>query len=99
MTTPAGWYPDPSDPSRQIYWNGTAWVGGPWTGPPVEVTSSPASATAENSGSGKKAAVAIGVCVLVIIGVVMSLQSVSLLTGSGPIWTGVGFVAAGTAVA
>jgi hypothetical protein len=63
------------------------------------VSSSPASATADNSsGSGKKAAVAIGVCVLVIIGVVMSLQSVSLLTGSGPIWTGVGFVAAGTAV-
>lgn len=29
----------------------------------------------------------------------MSMQSVSLLTGTGPIWTGVGFVGAGTAVA
>ena len=47
----------------------------------------------------KNTAVAIGVCVLVAIGVLMSMQSVSLLTGTGPIWTGVGFVAAGTAVA
>ena len=38
-------------------------------------------------------------CVLVAIGLVMSMQSVSLLTGTGPVWTGVGVVAAGTAVA
>lgn len=44
-------------------------------------------------------AVAVGVCVLVVIGLVMSMQSASLLTGSGTIWTGVGLVAAGTAVA
>ena len=36
---------------------------------------------------------------LVVIGIVMSMQSVSLITGSGPIWTGVAVVAAGTAVA
>lgn len=42
---------------------------------------------------------ALGVCVLVVIGLVMSMQSVSLLTGSGQVWTGVGVVAAGTAVA
>lgn len=36
---------------------------------------------------------------LVVIGLVMSMQSVSLITGSGPVWTGVAVVAAGTAVA
>jgi len=25
-TTPAGWYPDSQDPSRQRYWDGTAWT-------------------------------------------------------------------------
>jgi hypothetical protein len=83
-----GWYPDPSDPERRIYWDGTA-----WTGP------APAASDAGRSSNSKKTAVAIGVCVLVVIGLVMSMQSVSLLTGSGPIWTGVGVVAAGTAVA
>jgi hypothetical protein len=90
MTTPAGWYPDPSDPGRQIYWNGTAWGG------PVQQTGVTSSTPTNNS---KNAAVAIGVCVLVAIGLVMSMQSVSLLSGSGTVWTGVGFVAAGTAVA
>jgi multidrug transporter EmrE-like cation transporter len=86
MTEPSpapGWYPDPSDPSRRIYWDGTAWSG-------------PARADTSTS---KKTAVAIGVCVLVVIGLVMSMQSVSLITGSGPVWTGVGVVAAGTAAA
>jgi hypothetical protein len=85
MTSP-GWYPDPSDPAKQIYWDGTA-----WSGPVLPAQS--------DAGNSKKAAVAIGVGVLVVIGLVMSMQSVSLLSGSGPIWTGVGFVAAGTAVA
>ncbi|MFT9722722.1 DUF2510 domain-containing protein [Mycobacteroides abscessus subsp. abscessus] len=84
-----GWYPDPSDPTKQIYWDGTAWSG------PVL----PAQSDADKAGNSKKTAVAIGVCVLVVIGLVMSMQSVSLLSGSGPIWIGVGFVAAGTAVA
>ena len=30
MTTPPrGWYPDPSDPDRKIYWDGTAWAVAP----------------------------------------------------------------------
>jgi hypothetical protein len=82
-----GWYPDPSDPGKKIYWNGTAWTGPP---PPTD---------ADKSGISKDTAVAVGVCVLVAIGLVMSMQSASLLTGTGPIWTGVGVVAAGTAVA
>lgn len=86
MTAPSpapGWYPDPSDPTRQIYWDGTAW-------------SRPA---APDSSNNRSRAVAIGVCVLVGIGLVMSMQSVSLITGSGPVWTGVAVVAAGTALA
>jgi hypothetical protein len=82
-----GWYPDPSDPGKKIYWNGTAWSGPP---PPTD---------ADKSSISKKTAVAVGVCVIVAIGVVMSMQSTSLLNGTGPIWTGVGVVAAGTAVA
>ena len=54
---------------------------------------------ADTSNPSKKTAVAIGVCVLVVVGLVMSMQSVSLITGSGPVWTGVAVVAAGTAVA
>ncbi|MEW2481433.1 DUF2510 domain-containing protein [Mycobacterium sp. NPDC049093] len=83
-----GWYPDPSDPGNRIYWNGTSWSG-PASGPTAT----------DKANSGKQAAVAAGVCVLVVIGLVMSMQSVSLLTGSGPVWTGVAVVAAGTAVA
>ncbi|MBP2453867.1 DUF2510 domain-containing protein [Mycolicibacterium lutetiense] len=83
-----GWYPDPSDAGNRIYWNGSAWIG----------PASTPTAT-ENANKGKRAAVAAGVCVLVVIGLVMSMQSVSLLTGSGPVWTGVAVVAAGTAVA
>ncbi|GAB3021617.1 DUF2510 domain-containing protein [Mycobacterium bourgelatii] len=87
MTAPQpapGWYPDPSDPKKRIYWDGNA-----WSGP----------AQADNPDNRKKTAVAIGVCVLVVVGLVMSMQSVSLMTGSGPVWTGVAVVAAGTAVA
>jgi hypothetical protein len=92
VTTPSpapGWYPDPSDPGRRIYWDGYAW------------RSTPASVPlgADKSGSGKKAAVAVGVGVLVVIGLVMSMQPVSLMSGSGSVWTGVAVVAAGTAVA
>ncbi|UDM37025.1 DUF2510 domain-containing protein (plasmid) [Mycobacterium ulcerans] len=91
MTTPPpppGWYPDPSDPEKRIYWDGAAW-------------SRPASAATEvdKANKSKKTAITIGVCVLVVIGLVMSMQSVSLMTGSGPVWTGVAVVAAGTAIA
>lgn len=92
MTQPSpapGWYPDPANPANQIYWDGNAWSA------PRQVV---APGTGESS-AGRRTAVAVGVCVLLGIGLVMSMQSVSLLTGTGPIWTGVGFVGAGTAVA
>ncbi len=45
MTTPAGWYPDHADPTRQRYWDGTAWndetveaePGQPYLAPAAEV--------------------------------------------------------------
>lgn len=80
-----GWYPDPSDAGRQIYWDGSTWV--------------KPTANEDKSSAGKRNAIAAGVFVLVAIGLFMSMQSVSLLSGSGPVWTGVGVVAAGTAVA
>lgn len=42
---------------------------------------------------------AIGVCALSGIGLVMSMQSASLMTGTGTIWTGAGLAAAGLAAA
>lgn len=43
--------------------------------------------------------IAIGVLVLSVIGLVMSQQTVSLMSGSGQIWTGVALAGAGTAIA
>ena len=80
-----GWYLDPLNPGKQIYWDGTGW------GQPVGV--------ADDSDHSKQTAVAIGVLVLAGIGLVMSMQSASLLTGTGSIWMGVGIVGAGVAVA
>ncbi|MGH3725326.1 MAG: DUF2510 domain-containing protein [Mycobacterium sp.] len=97
MTTPSpapGWYPDPSDPARRIYWDGSV-----WSGPVGPAGLSGSHLETDKSNISRKTAVAIGVCVLVGIGLVMSMQSVSLITGSGPVWTGVAVVAAGTAVA
>lgn len=89
QSSPApGWYTDPSDPSLQRYWDGSAWRA-PENSPPPPA----------RSDSNKQIAVGIGVVVLVLIGMVMSMQSVSLLTGSGQIWTGVAMVAVGTALA
>jgi hypothetical protein len=88
MTQPSrepGWYPDPSDPSKNIYWDGSAWQGSPT---PVE---------ADKSGSSKKIGIAIGVIVLGLVGTVMAQQSVSLFSGTGQIWTGVAI--AGVALA
>jgi hypothetical protein len=47
----------------------------------------------------KSKAISIGVLILAVIGLVMSMQSVSLLSGTGTLWTGVGLAAAGTAAA
>ena len=56
----------------------------------------PTTAAARPSNS---AAVAAGVCVLVAIGLIMTFQSVSLMSGSGTIWIGVALVGGGVALA
>lgn len=100
VTTPSpapGWYPDPSDPGRRIYWDGTAWSG---PAQPAGATNvAPATPPADTSSDSRKTAVSIGVCVLAVIGLFMSMQSVSLMTGSGPVWTGVAVVGGATALA
>jgi multidrug transporter EmrE-like cation transporter len=53
----------------------------------------------DSSDNSRKTAVSIGVCVLAVIGLFMSMQSVSLMTGSGPVWTGVAVVGGATALA
>ena len=99
MTTPSpapGWYPDPSDPGRQIYWNGTAWSGPPQpAGAPAFAPTAPV----DDSSDSRKTAVSIGVGVLAVVGLFMSMQSVSLMTGSGPVWTGVAVVGGAVALA
>ncbi|MHA0285241.1 DUF2510 domain-containing protein [Mycobacterium sp. C3-094] len=79
-----GWYPDPLNPGKKIYWDGSTW------GEPVGVP--------DKADYNKRTAVAIGVSVLAVVGVVMSMQSVSLLSGSGPVWTGVAVVGLATAL-
>lgn len=56
-------------------------------------------APAADPNASKRAAAAAGVCVLVAIGFVMSIQPVTLMTGSMMIWVGVALVAGGTALA
>jgi multidrug transporter EmrE-like cation transporter len=100
VTTPSpapGWYPDPSDPARQIYWDGTAWSGPPQRARTPNFT--PAAPPAEDSSDSRKKAVSIGVAVLAVVGLFMSMQSVSLMTGSGPVWTGVAVVGGAVALA
>jgi multidrug transporter EmrE-like cation transporter len=100
MTTPSpapGWYPDPSDSGRQIYWNGTAWSGPPQ--PPRPANFASAAPAASDSSDSRQKAVSIGVIVLAVVGLFMSMQSVSLMTGSGPVWTGVAVVGGAVALA
>lgn len=62
---------------------------------PFETTLDPAAQARDQ----KHKAVSIGVLILAGIGLVMSMQSVSLFSGTGTLWTGVGLAAAGTAAA
>ncbi len=67
--------------------------------PAPSLAVSPPVAVAPPTRSNNAAAVAAGVCVLVAIGLIMSFQSVSLMSGSGIIWTGVALVGGGVALA
>lgn len=90
-----GWYQDPPGRSGNWYWDGHNWS--PGGGASIHGAKS-ANRTSRPE-IDRNTAVAVGVCILSAIGLVMSLQSASLLTGTGQIWTGVGVAAAGTAAA
>ena len=64
MTTPKGWYPDPSDPSRQRYFDGNKWTENyaPF-GPPAPGIGQPAKT---GMSRGMKIGLGIGAVVLVI---------------------------------
>ena len=64
----------------------------------ANVFPAPPAPTADPNAS-KRAASAFGVCVLVVIGFIISMQPVSLMTGSTMIWIGVALAAGGTALA
>lgn len=83
-----GWYPDPSDPSKKMYWDGSVWR-----------SFTPAAAPTSKSDTSRSTAIAVGVCVLAVVGTMMSMQSASLLTGTGSLWMGVGVAGAAVAVA
>ncbi|OBF45968.1 hypothetical protein A5719_00265 [Mycolicibacterium peregrinum] len=82
-----GWYLTSS--GRHAYWDGQKWL-------PDEPA--PISAP-DDQGISRSKAVAVGVLILSGIGLVMSMQSASLLTGTGSIWTGVALAGAGAAAA
>ncbi|MFN6544475.1 hypothetical protein [Mycolicibacterium nivoides] len=84
-TMAPGWYLTSS--GRHAYWDGQKWL--PDEPPP----------TSADQGMSRPKAVAVGVLILSGIGLVMSMQSASLLTGTGSIWTGVAIAGAGAAAA
>ena len=80
LDRPAGWYPDPHMAGTQRYWDGAKW------GDNV----APMSARPPSAGPSQ---VLIGVMLAgAAIGFVMSMQSASLLTGTGTLWTGVAII-------
>ncbi|ORX15159.1 hypothetical protein AWC32_14130 [Mycobacterium xenopi] len=80
-----------------MYWNGTAW--GEPQQPAGASTVAPGARLVDDSSGSRKTAVSIGVGVLAVVGLFMSMQSVSLMTGSGPVWTGVAVVGGAVALA
>jgi Protein of unknown function (DUF2510) len=68
---PEGWYPDPADPSRQRYWDGSTWT---VAAPPVPPQ--PA-AEPKRAGRGRRTGLAVaGVSVAVIVALVLGLTIV-----------------------
>lgn len=67
MKQPAGWYPDPSDPSRQRYFDGNAWTGNyaPVAGQPTPVVGQPSK---PGMSRGMKIGLGVGAATLAVIG-------------------------------
>lgn len=76
--TPAGWYPHPTMAGTQRYWDGASWTDNI---APVH----PPDSTPPGQSQILIAALLAGA----VVGLIVALQSASLLTGTGTIWTGV----------
>jgi hypothetical protein len=77
--TPAGWYPHPSMADTQRYWDGQKWT--------EDIAPMSRVSVPDQTDSPSQVAAAIAVAVAVI-GLILSQQSVSLMSGSGIVWTG-----------
>lgn len=84
---PAGWYRDPSMANTRRYWDGVR-----WTDNVAPADSSPPGATEQPQW------VSALILAGAVIGLIMSLQSTTVLQGSGTIWTGFA-IAGGASVA
>ena len=87
-TAPAGWYPHPSMAGTQRYWDGAKWTD----------NIAPLAPADPKSGHQSQLPIAL-VLAGTAIGLVMSLQSASLLTGTGTLWTGVAVACAASITA
>jgi hypothetical protein len=77
---PPGWYPHPSMVDTRRYWDGEAWTDAiaPVDAHPVTPGTTPQ----------QSQLAVVGILAASIIGVIMAMQSASLLTGTGTQWTG-----------
>jgi uncharacterized protein DUF2510 len=82
---PAGWYPDDNGVLR--FWDGRAWTGHAHYAPAQQQDRTLPLVGGLTAG------------VLIIVGVVCNIQSVSLLSGSGIVWVGTALAVAGAVVA
>lgn len=83
--TPAGWYPDPKMAGTQRYWDGERWTdnAAPLQPPP--------------QGGVSPQLIAGLVVAASVVGAILSQQSVTVMSGSGIVWTGAA-ICAGAAV-
>lgn len=91
QTAPAGWYPHPEMASTLRYWDGQAWT--EHIAPAASKPSAPAPLVAPQAAKQSQIVAAL-VMVGGVVGLVMSMQSASLLTGTGGLWTGVAIACA-----
>jgi len=78
---PAGWYADSNMANTQRYWDGKSWTDDV---APLGASQQPASSKPEQQSQ----LVTVGILAASIVGVIMAMQSASLLTGTGTQWTG-----------
>lgn len=88
------WYPDPSMANTLRYWDGQKWTD--HIAPVSEPNGDPSGHMASTAQS---RTIAVMIVVGAVIGLIMSMQSASLLTGTGSLWTGVAIVVGATIAA